>query len=86
MEEPELKRLSIALEEHSAEGIAILTSEPSRLIVGTITVIAGLMLAAIVWAFVGHADVIVSASGVLQPEGEVRRFYAPVEGELVDLY
>ena len=86
MEEPELKRLAIALDEHSAEGIAILTSEPSRLIRGTIIVIAGLLLAALAWAFIGHANVIVTASGVLQPEGEVRRFYAPVEGELVDLY
>jgi len=35
--------------------------------------------AAFLWSLFARADVIVSASGVLQPEGEVRRFYAPVE-------
>ena len=79
-------RRSNALEDHSAEGIAILTAEPSRLIRLTILVISALMLAIAGWAFIGRADVMVSASGVLQPEDEVRRFYAPIDGELVDLY
>jgi len=37
-------------------------------------------------AFVGHVDVMVSAQGTLAPESEVRRFYAPIDGELADLY
>ena len=81
-----MKSLSNALEDHSAEGIAILTAEPSRLIRLTIMVIGALMLAVVGWAFFGRADVMVSASGVLEPEGAVRRFYAPIDGELVDLY
>ena len=84
MEQP--KPLASALEDHSAEGIAILTSEPSRIIRATILIIAVMLVAALVWSFFGHANVIVTASGVLEPEGEVRRFYAPVEGELIDLY
>lgn len=86
MEQQPLKSLSNALEDHSAEGIAILTAEPSRLIRLTILVISALMVAIVGWAFIGRADVMVSATGVLQPEGEVRRFYAPIDGELVDLY
>ncbi len=43
-------------------------------------------LRADLWSFFGHADVIVTAHGTLAPESEVRRFYAPVDGELADLY
>ncbi|NEX21734.1 HlyD family efflux transporter periplasmic adaptor subunit [Thiorhodococcus mannitoliphagus] len=86
MSEDQLQPLQAALEDHSAEGIAILTAEPSRLIQATLLVIAGLLVAALAWAFIGRADVMVTVSGALEPEGEVRRVYAPVEGELVDLY
>lgn len=81
-----LQSLSSALEEHSAEGIEILYAEPSRLISLMILMISGLLLAFLVWSFFGRADVIVSASGVLEPEEEVRRIYAPIQGELVDIY
>jgi HlyD family secretion protein len=81
-----LKRLKEALEDHSAEGIAILASEPSRLMRATILIIMGLMVSALAWSFVGRADVIVMAPGTLGPDSEVRRFYAPIEGELVDIY
>ncbi len=82
----QLQRLSTALEEHSAEGIAILYAEPSRLISRLILVIAGFLLAALVWSFFARADVIVSAAGILAPEEEVRRIYTPIQGELVDIY
>ena len=78
--------LSEALENHSAEGIAILASEPSPYMRGLIYTMLGMLLAGFAWSFVGRADVIVNAMGVLGPESEVRRFYAPVEGELVDIY
>ena len=78
--------LSEAMEDHSAEGIAIMTSEPARLTSATILVIAALLVSALVWSFFGSADVIVTAMGTLEPEGEIRRFYAPIDGELVDLY
>ncbi len=81
-----LQRLSSALSEHSVEGIDILYSEPSRLIGAMILLIAGLLLAALVWSFFGRADVVVSANGTLAPEQEVRRIYAPIQGELVDVY
>lgn len=84
--EQELKRLSEALEDHSAEGIEILFSEPSRMAVGIVLLIGGLLVAALIWSFVGRADVIVSAPGVLAPEQEVRRIYAPIDGELIDIY
>lgn len=81
-----MQSLSSALEEHSAEGIEILYAEPNHLISLMILMIAGLLLAVLVWSFFGRADVIVSANGVLEPEEEVRRIYAPIQGELVDIY
>lgn len=81
-----LKRLSTALEDHSAEGIDILYSEPSRIFRMTILLVLSLVVAVLVWSFVGRADVIVSAPGILSPEEEVRRVYAPIAGELVDIY
>lgn len=81
-----LQRLSAALNEHSAEGIDILYSEPSRLANLMLLLIAMLMLTALVWSFFGRADVVVTANGVLAPEEEVRRIYAPIQGELVDIY
>lgn len=81
-----LKSLSEALEDHSPEGIAILAAEPSRMIFWLIALMAGLLLSALAWSFVGRADVIVSAPGQLAPDSDVRRFYAPIEGELVDIF
>ncbi len=81
-----LRRLATALEDHSAEGVEILYSEPSRVMRAINLLMLVLVAAAFVWSFVGRADVIVSATGVLSPEGEVRRVYAPIDGELVDIY
>lgn len=80
------KSLADALDDHSAEGIAILASEPSKYMRAMILLLVGLLLVALGWSFIGRADVIVTATGVLSPESDVRRFYAPVEGELVDIY
>ena len=84
--EDRLKRLSEALNDHSTEGITILSAEPSRLIFGIILAIVALICSALLWSFFGRADVIVSASGQLGPDSEVRRFYAPIEGELIDVF
>lgn len=81
-----LRRLSAALDDHSAEGIEILYSEPSRIIRVTIMLMLLLVIAILVWSFFGRADVIVSAPGILAPEDEVRRVYTPINGELVDIY
>jgi len=84
--ESKLKPLSEALEDHSAEGIAILTAEPWRFTQATVYAMVGLVVVALIWSFFGSADVIVTAQGALQPESEVRRFYAPIDGELANLY
>jgi len=81
-----LQKLSEALEDHSAEGIAILAAEPSKLMRLFILLMAALVLTGIIWSFIGRADVIVTAVGNLSPDSDVRRFYAPIQGELVDLY
>jgi len=81
-----LKPLSEALVDHSAEGISILTAEPWRYTQAVVVTMMGLVVAALLWSFIGTADVIVTAQGSLQPESEVRRFYAPIDGELANLY
>ena len=85
-EEKKPAPLITALTDHSPEGIEILFSEPSRVIRAFNLLILALVVAGFVWSFIGRADVIVTASGVLGPEDEVRRVYAPVDGELIDLY
>lgn len=80
------KSLAAALEDHSAEGIAILSSEPSRLTRATIYIMISLLLTGLVWSFFGKADIMVTAFGKVGPESDVRRVYAPINGELVDIY
>ncbi len=78
--------LSEALADHSTEGIAILTAEPWRVLHAVVYTMIALVLSALAWSFIGRADVIVTAQGALIPDSELRRFYAPVDGELVNLY
>lgn len=75
-----------ALQEHGIEGIAILTAEPWRLTQAVVHAVLALVLCGLLWSFFGHADVIVTATGALAPESDVRRVYAPVDGELANLY
>ncbi|WP_078118102.1 HlyD family efflux transporter periplasmic adaptor subunit [Thiosocius teredinicola] len=72
------------LDDHDFAGQEILTSEPSRLMRISILVIFAMIVAAVAWSFFGKADVIVKANGMLAPEGEVKRIYVPIEGEIVD--
>ncbi|MFM9883574.1 MAG: HlyD family efflux transporter periplasmic adaptor subunit [Burkholderiales bacterium] len=78
--------LAEALEGHSAEGIALLTAEPWRFTQALVLTMVTLVGCAFIWSFIGHVDVIVTGPGALLPDSEVRRFYAPVDGELVNLY
>ena len=82
----QLTPLTEALEDHSVEGIAILTAQPWRLTQAAVYAVLALMLCGLIWSFFGRADVIATAPGTLQPESDVRRFYAPVDGELANLY
>jgi hemolysin D len=81
-----LTPLSEALEEHSAEGISILTADPWRFTQALVYAMVALVVAALVWSFFGHADVLVTAPGTLVPASEVRRLYAPIDGELSNIY
>lgn len=84
--ESRLKPLSVALEDHGEEGIAILMAEPRKLMLSLIVAVVGLIAAGLAWSFVGRADVMVTATGTYAPEAEVRRVYAPIDGELADIY
>ena len=81
-----LKPLTEALEEHSAEGIAILTADPWRHTQATVYTMVALIFIGLIWSFFGHADVLVTASGTLVPASDVRRLYAPIDGELSNIY
>jgi len=74
------------LEDHSEEGISILTSEPSWLTKTTILIIFSLVVTGVIWSFFGQADVIVQAPGTVNPESELHRVYSSAKGELVDIY
>ena len=78
--------LADALSDHGSEGIAILTAEPWRVLHALVYTMVALVLAGLAWSFIGRADVIVTEQGTLTPASEVRRFYAPVDGELANLY
>ncbi|MGB0126593.1 MAG: HlyD family efflux transporter periplasmic adaptor subunit [Rhodocyclaceae bacterium] len=84
--ERRLRPFAEAIEDHGAEGIAILTAEPWRLTQAVVITVSALVLSALIWSFFGRADVMVAAPGTLLPDSEVRRFYAPVDGELANLY
>jgi hemolysin D len=87
MKQPrQLKPLAEALEDHSAEGISILTAEPWRFTRALVVTMLALVLSALLWSFFGHADVLVTAPGTLVPASEVRRLYAPIDGELANIY
>lgn len=81
-----LKPLTEALEDHSAEGISILTAEPWRFTRAVVYTMVALVLTGLAWSFFGHADVMVTAPGTLVPASEVRRLYAPIDGELSSIY
>ena len=78
--------LADALGDHSSEGIAILTAEPWRALHALVYTMTALVLSGFAWSFIGRADVIVTEQGALAPASEVRRFYAPIDGELANLY
>ena len=82
----QLRQFSSALEDHSAEGIEILYSEPSKIMRMTVLLVMAFIMVALVWSFIGRADVIVTAPGVLSPDEDVRRVYSPIGGELVDIF
>ncbi|HEY8608969.1 MAG TPA: HlyD family efflux transporter periplasmic adaptor subunit [Noviherbaspirillum sp.] len=86
MNDRSLRPLAEALEDHSAEGISLLSEEPSRFMLATVLTMLGLVVVALLWSFFGRADVIVTAQGSLMPDSEVRRLYAPIDGELANLY
>jgi HlyD family secretion protein len=81
-----LRPLIDALEDHSEEGVGILTAEPWRYTRAVIYTMVGLVLCGLIWSFFGRADVLVTAPGTLAPASEVRRVYAPIDGELANIY
>jgi hemolysin D len=86
MKAPSLTPLTEALEDHSAEGISILTANPWRYTQALVWAMVALVATALVWSFFGHADVLVTSGGTLVPASEVRRLYAPIDGELSNIY
>jgi HlyD family secretion protein len=81
-----LRPLVGALEDHSEEGVGILTAEPWRYTRALIYTMVALVLCALLWSFFGRADVLVTAPGTLVPASDVRRVYAPIDGELANIF
>ncbi len=74
------------LDSHGAEGISVLTSEPSGWMRAVILILIAMLVSAFIWSFIGKADVIVKATGTITPEEAQYRVQTPVKGELVDIY
>ncbi|MEM9744413.1 MAG: HlyD family efflux transporter periplasmic adaptor subunit [Pseudomonadota bacterium] len=74
------------LKRHSADGVALILGRPSVLVRVVNALVALLLVSIAVWAYFAKIDVIVSAAGSLVPEGDLRRVYAPIDGELVAVY
>ena len=74
------------LEDHGPGGVAILADRPSRLIRATILVLFAAVLAALAWSFFGHADVVVEATGLVQPQSDQHGVFIPIKGQLIDVY
>jgi HlyD family secretion protein len=81
-----LRPLVGALEDHSEEGVGILTAEPWRYTRALIYTMVGLVVCALAWSFFGRADVLVTAPGTMVPASDVRRMYAPIDGELANIF
>lgn len=82
----DLPSLHQSLYEHDKEGIDVLLASPSRLMLALNLLIAGIIVSALIWAFFARADVIVEAQGTLVPKEDLRQVYAPLDGELRDMY
>lgn len=72
--------------DHGPDGVEVLVSTPSALLRGVNLLIAALLVTAVVWAWFAKVDVVITAPGTLVPEEELRRVYAPIDGELVEIY
>lgn len=79
-------RLGDLLDNYGAEGISVLCAEPSRMMRAIILVLLAFIACAVVWAFIGKADVLVKASGSISPEAEQYKVQTPMKGELIDIY
>ena len=75
-----------AVEDHSAEGLEILTGTSSFWARAIIYILATLLIAIVIWSFYGKADVIAAVKGRLEPESEITRVYVPTGGELIGMY
>ena len=73
-------------EDHCVDGVALMVSQPARLMLFTNLLVASLLIAAVIWAWFAKADVIVATVGAVAPESDIRRVYVPIDGELVDVY
>lgn len=80
---PSLRR---ALYDHDRDGIEVLVAQPSRLILAINLTIVAILGVALLWSFLAKADVIVKATGTLQPKEEIRQVFPPIEGELRGIY
>ncbi|MCG8036953.1 MAG: efflux RND transporter periplasmic adaptor subunit, partial [Candidatus Thiodiazotropha taylori] len=75
-----------SLYDHQRDGIEVLLGKPVQLLFAVNLTILALIVCALVWAFFAKADVIVTATGTLQPKQDLRRVYPPVDGELRGIY
>jgi HlyD family secretion protein len=85
-EKESLPSFKSSLYDHQRDGLEVLLGKPSQLLIAVNLMILALIVSALIWSFFAKADVIVSATGTLQPKQDLRRVYPPVDGELRGIY
>ena len=85
-DEKNLKTFALDLRNHSPEGIDILASEPSKLMGYMLYLLLTLLFTALLWSFIGKSDVIITSKGSFVPDSKIQRIFAPLDGELIDIY
>lgn len=82
----QLPSFQSAIYDHDRDGFEVLVGKPARWLMALNLLLLLIIAAALAWAFVAKADVIVSANGSLKPKQDMRRVYPPVDGELHGIY
>ena len=85
-EDKNLNTFTLDLRNHSPEGVDILASTPSHLYSTTLYLLLALLITALLWSFFGKSDVIIITNGSFIPDSKIQRVYAPLNGELIDIY
>lgn len=71
--------------EHGGEAAEMVLGKPPRLLRSSIYIMVGLILTAIVWAYLGTIDIVITAPGVVRPKGDAVKVQSLASGRIVSV-